>query len=69
MYVLVALDCTDDRDWSALRKHTFDNMTDYLLRKEQRLTQKASVKQVHSTDHRVSPPPPEKKKAKLQTQL
>lgn len=66
--VYVVLDCTDGRDWSALRKHTFDNMTDYLLRKEQRLSQKASVKQLHSTDPGVSPPPPEKK-AKLHTQL
>lgn len=59
------LDCRDDRDWSALRKHTFDNMTGYLVRKEQRIHQKAIATQPDSRELEV---PPEKK-AKLKLPL
>ena len=32
--------CTDERDWSALRKHTYDNLSSYLAQKERRVREK-----------------------------
>ena len=41
----LAAGCVDDRDWSGLRKHTYDNMSSYLARKEQRVREKAVGKE------------------------
>lgn len=43
-FLCVSADTVDDRDWSSLQKNTFDNMSDYLARKEERMRQKNAAK-------------------------
>ncbi len=57
---------TNLRDWSQLRKHTFDNMSAYLARKEERIRSRKEGKLTTDSEGPLQPHPP--KAPKLDTE-